>query len=616
MVCLCRPSAYTLGVLVIMTVTPACLFLRPIKGATTTEQKQSDPNNALSNNPDPNDPVLPSCHDGTKNGDETDTDCGGSCPRCAQDKACTKNGDCQSNVCGSDVKCTAPCPATALETNGPVIFFTDLKSGPNTGGEGDNGVFITIYGERFGTTSGAVTIGGVPVARIVSWQEDAGPARKLDRIVVQPGKDVKGGDLIVWAATKPSNPVPFTVRTGRILLLDASVADNTGDGSFAKPFKSLYKARDNLGPGDTLYIKGTFTGVDEKNPEFESERTLYLTPLTFASGSAAAPIALIGYPGEPPTIGGASDFSCPPPSTSTAIRIERANSTFLSHLTLANLILTHRVYGIIAAGEDLRFIGLQIKIRGSDLELGDHVERAEVLGCKFEVGSCSGGGQAVSIGIGDSGPEAHVTDTTLAYSEAPSNNYSFSSVRVIQPTGRVTRNISVHDNVFGASFKNFIVADDSDVDAVGPTNVAVYNNVYVDGGDNTFVIEDFTGDVSITHNSVFNVVRLFTGDGSVASGNIQLRNNIFAFGSGGIVRESIPESMFTAERNAWGANRPNFDPNGLTGVAGFADPTEGDLRLLPSSVALDAGVTTNVCNDHDGNPRNDGHPDAGAFESP
>jgi len=34
----------------------------------------------------------------------------------------------------------------------PVIFFTDLESGPNTGGENHNGAFLTIYGKNFGPT--------------------------------------------------------------------------------------------------------------------------------------------------------------------------------------------------------------------------------------------------------------------------------------------------------------------------------------------------------------------------------------------------------------------------------------------------------------------------------
>jgi hypothetical protein len=47
------------------------------------------------------------CADGTKNYDETDIDCGGSCARCAQNKKCKTSSDCLSNYCSSGV-CRSP----------------------------------------------------------------------------------------------------------------------------------------------------------------------------------------------------------------------------------------------------------------------------------------------------------------------------------------------------------------------------------------------------------------------------------------------------------------------------------------------------------------------------
>jgi VCBS repeat protein len=45
-----------------------------------------------------------SCTDGMKNGNETDVDCGGSCPnRCAVGKACGANNDCQTEACCNNV---------------------------------------------------------------------------------------------------------------------------------------------------------------------------------------------------------------------------------------------------------------------------------------------------------------------------------------------------------------------------------------------------------------------------------------------------------------------------------------------------------------------------------
>ena len=44
----------------------------------------------------------------------------------------------------------------------PSIFFSDLESGPNTGGQNNKGVWVTIWGKGFGATQGTptVTVGG------------------------------------------------------------------------------------------------------------------------------------------------------------------------------------------------------------------------------------------------------------------------------------------------------------------------------------------------------------------------------------------------------------------------------------------------------------------------
>ena len=36
----------------------------------------------------------------------------------------------------------------------PTIHFSDLTSGPNTGGENNAGVIVTLYGSRFGASRG------------------------------------------------------------------------------------------------------------------------------------------------------------------------------------------------------------------------------------------------------------------------------------------------------------------------------------------------------------------------------------------------------------------------------------------------------------------------------
>src|SRR6185437_1360801 len=57
----------------------------------------------------------------------------------------------------------------ASQTPPPRIFFTDITSGPATGGENGAGAYVTIYGNFFGTSPGTVTIGGVKATTYKQW---------------------------------------------------------------------------------------------------------------------------------------------------------------------------------------------------------------------------------------------------------------------------------------------------------------------------------------------------------------------------------------------------------------------------------------------------------------
>ena len=50
---------------------------------------------------------IAECSDGIKDGNETDVDCGGSCPGCADTRACNTGADCAGGTCSSNV-CVTP----------------------------------------------------------------------------------------------------------------------------------------------------------------------------------------------------------------------------------------------------------------------------------------------------------------------------------------------------------------------------------------------------------------------------------------------------------------------------------------------------------------------------
>src|SRR5438445_12268179 len=88
--------------------------------------------------------------------------------------------------------------AASAQTAPPTVFFTDLTSGPNTGGENNNGTILTIYGRNFGATRGTstVTVGGGQAAAYLVWggrSKAATPAAQLETISVAVGPRASTG---------------------------------------------------------------------------------------------------------------------------------------------------------------------------------------------------------------------------------------------------------------------------------------------------------------------------------------------------------------------------------------------------------------------------------------
>lgn len=110
--------------------------------------------------------------------------------------------------------------APSHTSGSPVVFFTDLTSGPNTGGEGNNGAYLTIYGGHFGSSRGnsAVTINGAPVAQYILWSET--------KIGLQVGH-VSSGPIVVTVDGHASNATEtFTARAGNIYYIGSAVDDS------------------------------------------------------------------------------------------------------------------------------------------------------------------------------------------------------------------------------------------------------------------------------------------------------------------------------------------------------------------------------------------------------
>src|SRR5882672_7649400 len=126
----------------------------------------------------------------------------------------------------------------AAQQSPPALFFSDLSSGPNSGGEtvsGFSGAYVTLYGNLFGSSQGssAVTWNGQNCLRVVSW---GGARLWYQKIVVQVGANCTAGsgNFVVTVGGAASNGLPFSVNSGSIYFVSTS-GNDSNNGSFTSP---------------------------------------------------------------------------------------------------------------------------------------------------------------------------------------------------------------------------------------------------------------------------------------------------------------------------------------------------------------------------------------------
>jgi hypothetical protein len=182
----------------------------------------------------------------------------------------------------------------------PVIFYSDLTSGPNTGGQNNKGAFVTIWGNNFGATRGSsyVSIGG--------GQADNYPVWSDTKVSFQLGANAATGNITVTTSEGPSNGVSFTVRSGNIYFVSTS-GDNGNAGSYASPWRSWQYAASTMAAGDIIYGRGgSYTATADNGTD---GRCIKIESPVAPGGSTGNPKAFVAYPGEipilyPPAISG------------------------------------------------------------------------------------------------------------------------------------------------------------------------------------------------------------------------------------------------------------------------------------------------------------------------
>ncbi|HXM42399.1 MAG TPA: IPT/TIG domain-containing protein [Bryobacteraceae bacterium] len=412
----------------------------------------------------------------------------------------------------------SPC----LWAQGPVLFFSDITSGPNTGGENGNGAYVTIYGNYFGTSQGTsiATAGGGVMVNCKIW----GAAWLwYQKIACQLGPGAASGDLVVTVNGLSSNPLPFTVASGNIYFVSTGGSDNN-PGSFASPWGSLLNARNVMQPGDITYAMNGVSQSSDDGTGWDSAFLLSGGGQGNWCSATGMPRALVAYPGATVTIGNptgglpdfglrtsdcqgnyvfagiafrgqapaqpgggahyrfiASDITCP--HTQGA----GGGACFATSQASYIYFYGNHVYSAGTENASALFQGVYFSTDSSYVDMGWNLVE-NVHGCR--------GVQVHSSPLGSGGPS--------------------------DPTGHDQYSISIHDNTIHDTQCDGIV-----VDTVDPSqgSVSLYNNVVYNAGKGPANPEDTGG---------WNCINIPGGteNGPNGSGTVEIFNNtLFACGA-------------------------------------------------------------------------------------
>ncbi len=204
--------------------------------------------------------------------------------------------------------------------NTPVILYTDLLSGPNSGGENNNGAYLSIFGKKFGSPSGLGTVTRVFIggAEVGSYRY-LGPCKgrpDIQQLTVQIGAlenpvpgvalpvEVRVGKLKSTSFT----PQTFMVNPGRILFVSLTGNDATAvAGDIKHPWRHVQTSVNASSgawgaarPGDVIVMRGgTWTDIGFGNPGRLYFVKFYGNGGIAPTGAAGTgPISFTAYPTE------------------------------------------------------------------------------------------------------------------------------------------------------------------------------------------------------------------------------------------------------------------------------------------------------------------------------
>ena len=475
----------------------------------------------------------------------------------------------------------------------PAVFFSDLTSGPNSGGENNNGVIVTINGNNFGSNRGSSTVsfGGGAVATYKTWNNT--------KIQVALGAGAKTGQIVVNANGQSSTcgsqdpgGCNFTVRRGNIYYVSPSGNDGAS-GSFSSPWKTLYRAVRGVSAGDTIYGEN---GINLSQPDGTGwHAALLLSGAYTKSGQSGNPIALVAYPGASVTIGSNTTQSAGGDTTLYGLRSDGSISNFVvSGITLRGPSRSLSVEG----GSSWRVVNTDASAANPSATVGGGVQFSQTAQVQYY------GNNVHDVG-GDVKMEHALyftTDTNhvwAGWNTLQNNTTCYSMQFHSSPTdagsGSDQYDLHVHDNFFTGdrcAGLNFATVDPS------KGTVEAYNNVF-----NHVGIGPTPSDGSWDYGCIYAAGIL--NNGAAPSGTVQIYNNtMYDCGSGGKGNSGYASgNVVIGDQGAGSRISYNFTNNIFDGKPGespyfaFANANSGYVQCS-NNLFFSNGSGPGYCSNH------------------
>jgi hypothetical protein len=533
-------------------------------------------------------------------------------------------------------------PGTA-QAQAPVLLFTDIVTGANSGGENGNGVYITIYGKNFGATQGSstVTVGGVAAVQYKIWGSQNGINPALDKVVVQIGPNNKSGNIVMTVNGQQSNALPFTVCSGHIYFVSPSGSDSAA-GTFSAPWLTPTHARATMAAGDTVYFRA---GIYNTQDQFGS--IIYCVGA--CTGTATAYQNFLGYPGETAQLGDSS--------TSRAAIYNWGNGV-VQYMTVGELTLRGQSYGMTCQNTSggaqcnyLRIVGNDMRALGGgstafDIEMpatNDVIYGNDSsYNCQGSSG-CSYDNRSYSIYLGGYGAQSNID---IGWNALHDNPYGKGIQIYGHIAGDTISGLKIHDNAVYNNTMTGMTLGGSDGGTEFVQDALIYNNLIWNnsngvgtdhmnyGGIQIQSLGTSVGTYQIYNNTFYNDSPAHSGvqPGGVISFGLEgtystiVRDNILYAtanapcylyfddsSSGSRMNVTFSNNLYYGAGTGpngcnWnvGSLSVNSDANAVNGDPQFVSASAANFHLNSTSPAINAGMNTGVAMDYDGYARPQG----------